>query len=153
MQRTNHSQCRCVGFASPRRTSRIFGRCTSGPCVRRKGGPQGRKGSVSPLALRRRRSITQALAVFEIIPYSLTHYSLYSVHDIVNYIGNEQTRIRTLRWSFLNVICVSKCAGYSCDADGCAHIKLTNRALMRKAGGCIDDVECYIFYVKSQING
>ena len=38
-----------------------------------------------------------ALAVFEIVPYSLTHYSLYSVYDIVNYIENEQTRIRTLR--------------------------------------------------------
>ena len=36
-------------------------------------------------------------AVFEIVPYSHTHYPLYSVHDIVHYIGNEQTRIRTLR--------------------------------------------------------
>ena len=36
------------------------------------------------------------LAVFEIVPYSLTHYSLYRVNDIVNYIGNEQTRIWTL---------------------------------------------------------
>ena len=25
-------------------------------------------------------------AVFEIVPYPLTHYSLYSVHDIVPYI-------------------------------------------------------------------
>ena len=32
-------------------------------------------------------------AVFEIVPYSLTHYSLYSVKDIVHYIGNEQTKI------------------------------------------------------------
>ena len=37
------------------------------------------------------------VAVFEIVPYSLPHYALYSVHDIVHYIGNEQTRIRTLR--------------------------------------------------------
>ena len=36
------------------------------------------------------------LAVFESVPYSFTHYSLYSVYDIVNYIGNEQTRIQTL---------------------------------------------------------
>ena len=45
-------------FASPRRMSRIFGRCTSGPCGGRKGGPQGRNGSVSPLELCQRGSIT-----------------------------------------------------------------------------------------------
>ena len=27
----------------------------------------------------------ETVAVFEIVPYSLTHYSLYSVNDIVNY--------------------------------------------------------------------
>ena len=51
------------------------------------------------------------IAGFEIVPYSLTHYSLYSVYDIVHYIEYEQTRIRTLRWTFLNVICVSKWPG------------------------------------------
>ena len=39
----------------------------------------------------------EILAVFEVVRYTLTHYSLYRVHDIVHYIGNEQTRIRTLR--------------------------------------------------------
>ena len=62
-------------------------------------------------------AVAHTVAVFEIVPYPLTHYSLYSVHDIVHYLGNEQTRIRTLRLRFLNVICVSKCAGYLCDAD------------------------------------
>ena len=33
------------------------GRCTSGPCGGRKEGPQGRNGSVNPLALRRRGTI------------------------------------------------------------------------------------------------
>ena len=28
----------------------------------------------------------ETLTVFEIVPYSLTHYSLYSIDDIVNYI-------------------------------------------------------------------
>ena len=48
-------------FALPQRMSRIFGRCTSGPCGGRKGGPQGCNGSVSPLALCQHGSITQAL--------------------------------------------------------------------------------------------
>ena len=30
------------------------------------------------------------LAVFEIVPYTLVPYSLYSVHDIVHYIGNRE---------------------------------------------------------------
>ena len=42
-------------------------------------------------------AVAHTVAVFETVPYSLTHYSLYSVHDIVHYLGNEQTRIRTLR--------------------------------------------------------
>ena len=29
--------------------------------------------------------------MFEILPYLLTHYSLYSVHDIVNYLGDENS--------------------------------------------------------------
>ena len=29
-------------------------------------------------------------AVFEIVPYTLVPYSLYSVHDIVHYIGNRE---------------------------------------------------------------
>ena len=46
---------------------------------------------------RQQKVIELTLAVFEIVPYSVTHYFLYSVHDIVHYIGSEQTRIRTLR--------------------------------------------------------
>ena len=53
--------------------------------------------------------------------HSLTHYSLDSVHDIVHYIGDEQTRIRTLRRTFLNVIYVSKCAGYLCGKTYAPH--------------------------------
>ena len=42
-------------------------------------------------------AVVHTAAVFETVTYSLTHYSLYSVHDIVHYLANEQTRIRTLR--------------------------------------------------------
>ncbi len=36
--------------------------------------------------------------------HSLTHFSLYSVYCIVNYIGNDEMRFQTLRWNFLNII-------------------------------------------------
>ena len=42
-----------------RRKVNIFGRRTSGPRGGRKEGPQGRKGSVNPLALHRRGTITK----------------------------------------------------------------------------------------------
>ena len=42
-----------------------------------------------------RAGVKLTVAAFEIVPYSLPHYSLYSVYDTVNYIGNEQTRTRT----------------------------------------------------------
>ena len=32
----------------------------------------------------------KSIAVFEIVPYTLVPYSLYSVHDIVHYIGNRE---------------------------------------------------------------
>ena len=32
------------------------------------------------------------VAVFEIVAYSLTHYFLYSVYDIVNYTGTDENR-------------------------------------------------------------
>ena len=63
-----------------------------------------------PTLIMQHQKVSHTLAVFEINPYSLTHYSLYSVYDIVNYIGNDQTRIQTLLWTFLNVICVNICA-------------------------------------------
>ena len=47
----------------------------------------------------------QTKAVFKIVPYSLTHYSLYSGYDIVNYIGKEQPRIRTLVKNNMGVTC------------------------------------------------
>ena len=34
--------------------------------------------------------VKTTLAVFEIVPYTLVPYSLYSVHDIVHYIGNRE---------------------------------------------------------------
>ena len=48
----------------------------------------------------------KTLAVFHIVPYSLTHLSLHSVYDTVTFIGNGQTRTLTLRWTFINVVCV-----------------------------------------------
>ena len=61
-------------------------------------------------------NVAESRPVFEIVPYSLTHYSLYSVYDIVHYIGNEQHYAEHFS---IDVICVSKCAGYLCEADRC----------------------------------
>ena len=47
--------------ASPPRKVTVFGRHTSGPTVGRKEGPQERNGSVDPLALSRRGTITKPL--------------------------------------------------------------------------------------------
>ena len=51
-----------LAAALHRRKVRIYGRrTTSGPRGGRKEGPQGRNGSVNPLALRRRETITEPL--------------------------------------------------------------------------------------------
>ena len=56
----------------------------------------------------RNRSLIHSLT------HSLAHYSLYSVYEIVNYIGNDQTRFRTLHWKHIvasvdaPVICVTE---------------------------------------------
>ena len=52
-----------LAAASPQRKVNIFGRRTSGPCGGRKKGPQGRNGSLNPLALGRRRTITEPLVL------------------------------------------------------------------------------------------
>ncbi len=39
-----------------------------------------------------------------VLNHSLTHYSLCRVYNIVNYIGNDWTRFRTLHRNFLNII-------------------------------------------------
>ena len=48
-----------LAAALPRSKVIILGRRTSDPCGGRKEGPQGRNGSVNPLALRRRGTITK----------------------------------------------------------------------------------------------
>ena len=50
-----------LALASPRSKDTLFERCTSGPCGGHKEGPQGRNGSVNPLAVRQHGTITKPL--------------------------------------------------------------------------------------------
>ena len=60
--------CICFGSASGLRQRANDLRLTSGPCGGRKEGPQGRNGSVNPLALRQRGTLIR--------PLVLCHFSL-----------------------------------------------------------------------------
>ena len=74
--------------AASRRTVNIFGRRRPGPCRERIEGPQGRNGSVNPLVLRRRTTITKPLVkavsqTFRVGRLALRHCLQLSSPDVV----------------------------------------------------------------------